>query len=69
MLPTSADEAGTLKEAMMKKLFILRSDATDAPVKGEDGEIMYFDRKMVAKAQRMESQYVSPGPDHWKWRE
>lgn len=51
----------------MFRLFMLRHSKQGAPVKDEDGSVMYFQDKMRAKAARNAfggSTVVSIGPDH-----
>jgi len=47
-----------------KRLFIIREGKNGRPLRGEDGKVLYFNDKMLAKRQRSETQVVSYGPDH-----
>ena len=51
------------------KLFVLRDNTTNEPVRGPDGSVMCFTSKVSAKAVRAANQHVSPGPDHKKTAE
>jgi len=46
------------------KLFVIKDGKGGAVVKGENGEPLYFNDKMIAKKHRKEGQVVSYGPDH-----
>ena len=55
----------------MKRLFMLRSGKGGAPVKGQDGLVLYFSVKPEAKKARDEiggNTVVSFGPDHMKFK-
>jgi len=47
-----------------KRLFIIREGKNGRPLRGDDGKMLYFNDKMVAKNHREEGQVVSYGPDH-----
>lgn len=53
----------------MKRLFMLRHGKGGPPVKGENGEVLYFGSKPEAKAERdkRSGTVVSLGPDHHKF--
>jgi hypothetical protein len=48
----------------VKRLFMLRHGRGGQPVKDEQGQVIYFNDKMIAKKARLEDQVVSYGPDH-----
>ena len=46
------------------KLFVIKNDS-GATVKGDDGEPLYFDNKMIAKENKPDSFHtIGYGPDH-----
>jgi|DEB0MinimDraft_10_1074344.scaffolds.fasta_scaffold610736_1 hypothetical protein len=47
-----------------KRLFIIREGKNGRPLRGDDGKVIYFNDKMLAKRQRQDDQVVSYGPDH-----
>ena len=53
----------------MKRLFMLRHGKGGSPVKGDNGEVLYFGSKPKAKAERdkRDGTVVSFGPDHDKF--
>jgi hypothetical protein len=53
----------------MKRLFMLRHGKGGSPVKGDNGEVLYFGSKPEAKAERdkRDGTVVSFGPDHDKF--
>ena len=50
------------------KLFMLRYSKGGAIVKDSDGNPLYFNDKMIAKANRKGDQVVTYGPDHRKYK-
>ena len=52
----------------LKKLFVLRTHKSRAPIKDEDGNIIYYSSKKDAKKARVnDDQYISYGVDHYKF--
>jgi hypothetical protein len=52
----------------MKRLFMLRNGRGGSIVRGDDGQPMYFSDKPSAKKVRKETQVVSLGPDHNRFK-
>ena len=50
------------------KLFMLRQKKCGEPVRDKFGEIIYYEDKMLAKANRINKQVVSYGIHHKKFR-
>jgi len=51
----------------MLKLFMLRQHQGGVPVTDENGDIIYYSDKQVAKSKRVNKQVVSYGLDHRKY--
>ena len=51
------------------KLFMLRQEKYGEPVRDKFGEIIYYENKMLAKANRINKQVVSYGIGHKKFRD
>tara|TARA_S200000501_G_scaffold65217_1_gene56222 strand:+ start:11000 stop:11191 length:192 start_codon:yes stop_codon:yes gene_type:complete len=51
----------------MLKLFMLRQHQGGVPVRDENGDIIYYSDKQVAKGNRVNKQVVSYGIDHRKY--
>ena len=51
----------------MLKLFMLRQHQGGVPVRDENGDIIYYSDKQVAKGNRVNNQVVSYGIDHRKY--
>ena len=51
----------------MLKLFMLRQHQGGVPVRDENGDIIYYSDKQVAKSNRVNKQVVSYGIDHRKY--
>ena len=51
----------------MLKLFMLRQHQGGVPVRDENGDIIYYSDKQVAKGNRVDKQVVSYGIDHRKY--
>tara|TARA_E500000331_G_scaffold218590_1_gene209506 strand:- start:1037 stop:1228 length:192 start_codon:yes stop_codon:yes gene_type:complete len=49
------------------KLFMLRQHQGGVPVRDENGDIIYYSDKQVAKGNRVNKQVVSYGIDHRKY--
>ena len=49
------------------KLFMLRQHQGGVPVRDENGDIIYYSDKQVAKGNRVDKQVVSYGIDHRKY--
>ncbi len=51
----------------LKKLFMLRKQRGGTPIKGDNGNIIYYASKQDAKQARTDDQCVSYGVDHRKF--
>jgi len=51
------------------KLFMLRQEKCGEPVRDRFGEIIYYNNKVLAKANRINNQVVSYGIDHKKFKD
>jgi len=51
------------------KLFMLRQKKCGNPLRDEFGEIIYYNNKILAKANRINNQVVSYGIHHKKFRD
>ena len=50
------------------KLFMLRHEKGGAPVTDDEGNVIYYSNKMIAKNAKTDTQVVSLGVDHRKYK-